>query len=155
MEYIRQRMKEKARTDIELLPLKAEIEAIFSERNIDDDCDTIASLLSPYRKTIRESLSQGNYAKAVTRLHEILESLTYHFVEDEHYNYFDDMYSPDYVCQDMMEAVIAAIKNGNFPDEELQRLKDGMEKLEQTEAYEDYGVPYALNMWKKFEKTFC
>lgn len=85
---------------------------------------------------------------------EVLESLTYHFVKDEHYDYFDDMYSPDYVCQDMMEAVIDVIKNGNFPAEELQRLKNGLEKLEQTEAYEDYGVPYALNIWEKFE-TSC
>lgn len=45
MSYIRQRMKEKTRTDIKLTPLKAEIETIFNESNIDDDCDTIASLL--------------------------------------------------------------------------------------------------------------
>ena len=45
MRYIRQRMADNPRTDIELTPLKAEIEAIFSERNIDDDCDTIATLL--------------------------------------------------------------------------------------------------------------
>lgn len=83
----------------------------------------------------------------------MLESLTYHFVEDEHYNYFDDMYSPDYVCQDMMEAIINAIKSENFPAEELQRLKDGLEKLAQTEAYEDYGMPYTLNIWEKFRKT--
>ena len=70
-------------------------------------------------------------------------------MEDEHYNYFDDMYSPDYVCQDMMEAIISSIKNGNFPAAELQRLKDGMEKLKHTEAYEDYGVPFALNIWEK------
>lgn len=38
MKYIRQRMKEKARTDIELTPLKAEIETVFNERNIDEDC---------------------------------------------------------------------------------------------------------------------
>ena len=57
MRYIRQRMAEKPRTDIELTPLKAEIEAIFSERNIDEDCDTIARLLSPYRETVRESLN--------------------------------------------------------------------------------------------------
>ena len=82
---------------------------------------------------------------------EVLESLAYHFVEDEHYDYFDDMYSLDYVCQDMMEAIIAAIKNEKFPDAELQRLKDGLEKLKHTEAYEDYGVPYALNIWEKFE----
>ena len=151
MKYIRQRMKDKARTDIELTLLKAEIEAVFNERNIDDDCDTIASLLAPYRETIRESLNQDNYGKAVTILLEVLESLTYHFVEDEHYNYFDDMYSPDYVCQDMMDAVINAVKSGNLPAEELQRLKDELGKLKDTEAYEDYGVPYALNIWAKFE----
>ena len=106
MSYIRQRMKDKPRADIEQTPLKAEIETVFNKRNIDEDCDTIANLLSPYQKAVRESLSQGNYDEVVTVLIEVLESLTYHFVEDEHYNYFDDMYSPDYVCQDMMEAII-------------------------------------------------
>ena len=91
-------------------------------------------------------LSQGNFVKAVTVLLEVLESLTYHFVEDEHYDYFDDMYSPDYVCQNMMEKVINAIESGIFPDAELQRLKDGLEKLKHTEAYDDYGVPYTLNI---------
>lgn len=49
MSYIRQRMEDKSRTDIELTPLKAEIETVFNESNIDEDCDTIARLLSPYR----------------------------------------------------------------------------------------------------------
>ena len=131
---------------------KNKIEAVFSKRNIDEDCDTIARLLSPYRKMVRESLSQNNYAEAVTVLIEVLESLTYHFVEDEHYNYFDDMYSPDYVCQDMMEAIISSIKSGNFPAAELQRLKDGLEKLKHTEAYKDYSVPYVLDVWEKFQR---
>ena len=131
---------------------KNKIEAIFSERNIDEDCDTIARLLLPYREVVRELLIQGNYAKAVTILLEVLESLTYHFVEDEHYNYFDDMYSPDYVCQDMIEAIINGIKNGNFPAAELQRLKDGLEKLKHTEAYKDYNVPYVLDVWEKFQR---
>ncbi|WP_239466191.1 hypothetical protein [Bacteroides gallinaceum] len=143
-------MKDKSRTDIELTPLKAKIETVFNKRNIDEDCDTIANLLAPYQKAVRELLSQGNFVKAVTVLLEVLESLTYHFVEDEHYNYFDDMYSPDYVCQNMMEKVINAIESGIFPDAELQRLKDGLEKLKHTEAYEDYGVPYALDVWEKF-----
>ena len=152
MSYIRQRMKDKSRTDIELTPLKAEIETVFNKRNIDEDCDTITNLLAPYQKAVRELLSQGNFVKAVTVLLEVLESLTYHFMEDEHYDYFDDMYSPDYVCQDMMEAVIDAIKGGKFPDEELQQLKDGLEKLKHTEAYENYGVPYVLDVWEKFQR---
>lgn len=73
-------------------------------------------------------------------------------MEDEHYDYFDDMYSPDYVCQEMIEAIINAIKSGSLPAEDLQRLSDGLEKLKHTEAFDDYGVPYALNMWKKFER---
>ena len=154
MSYIRQRMKDKPRADIKQTPLKAEIETVFNKRNIDEDCDTIANLLSPYQKAVRELLSQGNYAEAVTLLLEVFESLTYHFVEDEHYNYFDDVYSPDYVCQDMMEAIVSSIKSGNFPAAELQRLKDELGKLKDTEAYEDYGVPNALNVWEKFENRF-
>ncbi len=146
MSYIRQSMKDKPRADIKQTPLKAEIETVFNKRNIDEDCDTIANLLSPYQKAVRELLSQGKYAEAVTVLIEVLESLAYHFVEDEHYNYFDDMYSPDYVCQDMMEAIINAVNRGNFPAAELLRLKDGLEKLKHTEAYKDYGAPFALGV---------
>lgn len=82
MRYIRQRMENKPCADIEQTPLKVEIGSVFSKCNIDEDCDTIARLLSPYRKTVRESLSQGKYADAVTVLLEVLESLTYHFVKD-------------------------------------------------------------------------
>lgn len=99
MRYIRQHLENNQRTDIELTPLKAEIEFIFSKRNIDEDCDTIASLLSTYRKVVRELLNQSNYSKAITILLEVIESLTYHFVKDEHYDYFDDIYSPDYVVK--------------------------------------------------------
>ena len=43
MRYIRQHMTDKQRTDIELAPLKAEIEAVFSKQNLDEDCGTIAA----------------------------------------------------------------------------------------------------------------
>lgn len=44
--YIRQRMTDKPRIDIELTPLKAEIEAVFSPSNLDEDCRTMARLLA-------------------------------------------------------------------------------------------------------------
>lgn len=76
----------------------------------------------------------------------MFESLTYHFVEYEHCNYFDDMFSPDYVCQDMMEAIICSIKSGKIPSGRVAAVKNGLEKLKHTEAYEDYGMPYALDV---------
>ena len=144
--------KKDLRIDSRPPPLKTEIEAIFGERNIDEDCDTIARLLVPYRKSVQELLGKGEYTTAATIFLTIMESLTRHFVEDEHYNYFDDMYSPDYVCQDMMEAIIDSIKGGNFPDADMRRLKEELGELKHTEAYKDYGVPYALNMWEKFKR---
>lgn len=147
-------MEDKPRTDIELTPLKEGIELVFSKLNIDEYCGTIADLLLPYQENMYRYLISGNYADAVTILLEVFESLAYHFVEDEHYTYFDDLYAPDYVCDEMMKAVIDAIKSGNFPVEKLQRLRNGLERLKRSEAYKDYGAPYALYMWEKFEKTF-
>lgn len=110
-------------------------------------------MLSFCLDTVCELFSHGNAAKAVIVLSEVLESFAYHFVEDIHYGYFDDMYSLDHVCQDMMEAITNAVKSEKLPDEEMQRLIEGMEKLKQTETYEDYGVLYALYVWEKFRKT--
>lgn len=48
MKYILRRAEQSAlRTDIELSPLKREIESIFDPRNIDMDCNMISSLLCP------------------------------------------------------------------------------------------------------------
>ena len=50
LKYIRQRLKDNEfvpRTDIELSPLKEEIERIFVKGNIDNDCDKIARMLRP------------------------------------------------------------------------------------------------------------
>lgn len=103
---------------------------MFSKHNIDEDCDTIVRLLSPYRKAVYESLSQGNFDEAVTI--SCSKALRTTLWKNEHYNCFDDMYSPNYVCQNMMKAVIGSIKSGKFPNKELQGLKNGMAKLKHT-----------------------
>ena len=33
----------------------------------------------------------------------------------------------------------------------VQQLREGLEQIKHTEAYEDYGVPYVLNIWEQFE----
>ena len=65
MKYILRRAEQSAlRTDIELSPLKREIELIFDPRNIDMDCNMISNLLLPYEKMIKEDMSKGNHHKA-------------------------------------------------------------------------------------------
>lgn len=126
-----------------------EIESIFNPRYLDEDCGYIAVLLREYEIIISKSMDSGNYKDAVTLLLAILDSLTRHFVEDEHYTYFDDMYSPEYVCQSIIEKMNRKAEAGLFPVEEIVRLKEGLEKVKQTEAYRDYGaLMFALRCFK-------
>lgn len=130
--------------------MKGRIETIFSLRNLDNDCDTIARQLYPYSEQIKSLLDASEYRQAIDLFLEILDSLTRHFVEDEHYTYFDDMYSPDYPCQYMLENILKKVSEGLLPKEELEYLNEGMMKLEQAESYTDYGYPYALSLWRTF-----
>ena len=111
---------------------------------------------------IKEALDAGLYKQAVTMYLQLLKSMTKHFVEDEHYCYFDDMYSPEYTMQWIYESIRkAAIKRevGQvttcvFPsvsrlnevkhdiDIEAHALLDeGHNEILQSECYKDYGVP--------------
>jgi len=53
------------------------------------------------RMKIKETLAIGMYKQAVTQYFQLLKSMVKHFVDDEHFCYFDDMYSPDYSMQCM------------------------------------------------------
>ena len=151
MKYILRRAAKSAmRTDISLSPLKEEIESIFSSSNIDDDCDTIASLLRPYQLKMDSLMSTGKYHEAFQCFYEILESLSYHFVKDEHYCYFDDMYSPDYVCSYILKSIISEIKSGKVPVEDVAFLDGSMAKIALMAAYEDYGSPFCVSDWKRY-----
>lgn len=132
--------------------LQEELEEIFNGCNLDDDCDIIARKLSPYKERIRRTLDEGNHADTVSLFLRILETLADHFVKDEHYCYFDDMYSPDYVCLDMMKAILKKAEEDPFPEAEWKRLEAGMEKIAATKAWKDYGVPLALDLWKRHER---
>lgn len=141
------------RTNIKLSPLKREIETIFNSRNIDTDCDTIANLLYPFKEVINKDMAKGNYHQAFDTFLEILESLSYHFVEDEHFCYFDDMYSPDYTCSDILKSIIAQIKTGKVPADDVAFLDKGIAKIVAMEAYEDYGSPFCVMDWRKLMKS--
>ena len=151
MRYINRRMAARLaiRKDIEMTPLKEEIEKVFNPCNIDMDCNTIDDLLTPYKRQVKTLLDKGETDEAITIFLEILESLSYHFVKDEHYTYFDDMYCPDYTCNDMMRYFIEKINGGTISEQSKQRLSTGIDKISKMEAYQDYGSPSCISGWKR------
>lgn len=100
---------------------------------------------------VKDTMSKGNYQDAFEIFLEILESLSYHFVKDEHFCYFDDMYSPDYTCADILRSIIAEIKMGKVPVEAVAFLDGGMAKIAKMEAYEDYGSPFCISDWERYK----
>ena len=86
---------------------------------------------------VKEALDAGLYKQAVTVYLQLLKSMCKHFVEDEHYCYFDDMYSPEYTMQWIYEA----IQKHEIDAESQALLDDGHKEILQSECYEDYGVP--------------
>ena len=120
-----------------MIELKPKYEAIFDARNIDEDCDKIAELMRPEANLIREALDAGLYKQAVTMYLQLLNSMCNHFVEDEHYCYFDDLYSPEYVLQGIYED----FQMHDLGMEASVLLKDGHDEILKSESYEDYGMP--------------
>ena len=63
-------------------------EEIFPVCNLDPDCDTIGRLLFDHgQKFILSALSDGEYAIAAGNYLQMLESLTRHFIADEHWRF--------------------------------------------------------------------
>ena len=120
-----------------MIQLNPRYETIFDEKNIDQDCDRIASLMSAEADLIREALDAGLYKHAVTMYLQLVKSMCEHFVKDEHYCYFDDIYSPEYTMQGIYEA----IQEHNIDSESQRLLEEGHKEILQSECYEDYGMP--------------
>jgi len=90
-----------------MIQLNPQYEAIFDARNIDEDCNRIADEINDVvRMQIKEILAVGMYKQAVTLYLQLLKSMVNHFVDDEHFCYFDDMYSPEYSLQWIYEDIM-------------------------------------------------
>lgn len=101
------------------------------------DCDSIAHEVDAVGESIKEILKVGLYKQAVTMYLQLLKTMTKHFVEDEHWCYFDDWYSPDY----SMMLIYDAIMKYDIDAEATTLLKAGHEEIQKTECYDKYGVP--------------
>ena len=102
------------RTKIKLSPLKRDTESIFNPHNIDTDCDTIANLLCSFKEVINKDMAEGNYRQAFDTFLEILEFLSYHFVEDEHFCYFDDSIVPTILVLTYLSPSLHKSRLGKF-----------------------------------------
>ena len=125
-----------------LIPLNKEYEQrIFNRRNVDWDCYSIWQLMLEENKNIEKLLAVGEYQAAALMFLQLTKSMCRHFVIDRHWEYFDDMYSPEYAIRDMVEEFEKLAKEGKLPENVNAYLHEAWKEIEGMESCTDYGVP--------------
>lgn len=104
------------------------------------DCNLIWQLMLEENKYIEWLAEQGDYQEAALRFMQMTKSMCRHFMEDEHYIYFDDMYSPEYAIDNLIDLFTSLGKAGKLPEETKEYLHRAWQEIKGTACYEDYGL---------------
>lgn len=113
---------------------------IFIPRNLDWECDRIGQLLFEYgEKFIKPALKDGMYFLAVKWYLQMLDSLTVHDIQDEHWTYYDGLYFPDQAVSYIWEQFVPHIRMGKLTETDLKALEDGLALIEQSELWHTVG----------------
>ena len=125
-----------------LIPLNKDYEQnIFNRRNVDWDCYSIWQLMLEENKNIETLLAVGEYQAAALMFLQLTKSMCRHFVIDRHWEYFDDMYSPEYAIRDLTDEFEKLAKEGKLPKDVNAYLHEAWKEIEGMESCTDYGVP--------------
>ena len=62
-------------------------------------------------------------------------------VIDRHWEYFDDMYSPEYAIRVLTEEFEKLTKEGKLPEDVNAYLHEAWKEIEGMESCTDYGIP--------------
>lgn len=125
-----------------LIPLNKEYEEfIFDERSVGWDCDTIWYLMLNENKNIEILIELGEYQQAAQKFLQLTKSMCRHFVMDRHWEYFDDMYSPEYAINNLMRKFEELAKKGTLPEAVNDYLHEGWKEIAAMESCTNYGIP--------------
>lgn len=142
----KQKREEQQRLEAEkearsVIPLNEDYETrIFAGRNVDWDCTTIWHLMLQENERIEALANGGDYQTAALRFMQLIKSMCRHFICDEHYCYFDDMYSPEYAIDDLIDFFNGLADEGKLPDETKEFLKKAGQEIMETECHQSYGM---------------
>ena len=125
-----------------LIPLNKDYEEhIFNHRYVNWDCSTIWQRMLEENKNIEQLLATGEYQTAALMFLQLTKSMCRHFVIDRHWEYFDNMYNPEYAIEDLIEKFRKLAKQGKLPEAVNTYLHEAWKEIEEMESCTDYGVP--------------
>ena len=63
-----------------------------------------------------------------------------HFISDEHWCYFDDIYDLDDFCDLLLDIIKSAHAAGLIPQSDMDFFHEAWKEIEAMEAYWNYGI---------------
>ena len=122
-----------------VIPLNEDYETrIFASSNVGWDCDLISYLMHDENERIKALANRGEYQEAALRFMQLAKSMCRHFISDEHYCYFDDLYSPEYAIDYLVDFFNELANEGKLPDETKEYLKKAWQEIMETECHQNY-----------------
>lgn len=130
-----------------LIPLNPEYETmIFNRRYVSWEFTVIDIQVGSECDRIKALADNGDYMTAATCFLQLTKSMCKHFIEDEHYNYFDDLYSPEYTIKSLVDYFNRLITQGKLPEDVKDYLHRGWAEIKTYEACTDYGLLHHCNL---------
>ena len=124
-----------------VIPLNEDYETrIFASSNVGWDCNLISLLMYEENERIMALANRGEYQEAALRFMQLAKSMCRHFINDEHYCYFDDLYSPEYAIDDLVDFFNELANERKLPDETKEYLKKAWQEIMETECHQGYGM---------------
>ena len=100
----------------------------------------ISYLMHDENERIKALANRGEYQEAALRFMQLAKSMFRHFISDEHYCYFDDLYSPEYAIDYLVDFCNELANEGKLPDETKEYLKKAWQEIMETECHQSYGM---------------
>lgn len=124
-----------------LIPLNKDIEQLFAPDHIDWECTRIGHDIYDWvGKEMKLQLAIGDSHAALLLFLQTVKSMCRHFISDEHWCYFDDIYDPDDSCDLLLNIIKSAQAAGLIPQSDLDFLHEAWKEIEAMEAHWNYGI---------------
>ena len=128
-----------------LIPLNRDFEErIFNYKNIDEDCSKIASLMWNEKAVIDGFIADGNYQEAALKFLQLTKSMCRHFMMDCHWDFYDDLYSPEYVVDSIVDVFENLVKQGKLPENVKTYIHEAWKEIKDMECCTDYCLLYKV-----------
>jgi len=125
-------------------------ETLFEDEFPGDDCNVVAFNIGLVLDDIEREYKEGERKNAIGRMTQLALANCRHFLSDEHWCYFDDMYSPEYCYDGMLRLIAKDIRDGSFPDDLHSYLMECLDEISRTKCVSEYGV---LDLKERLERT--